>query len=195
MYQFELKDPHFLPHLSCDVHLSLDPARGLLLIGENGVGKSTLISRLYQGLDKSLKGILIDQKNLDFFYDRKLGDIKRILLKAATSNMDVSFFQDAWEKFGLSLKEDRLVSTLSGGESQSLKICGALLHQADIYFFDEPSQSLDEARKVVLANVIKKLILSKVAVLIVEHDQSWIPEKMQVIQLENNHGALVQRPL
>jgi translation initiation factor RLI1 len=104
----------------------------------------------------------------------------------------VDFFLICWEKFGLDKKEDRLLSSLSGGEGQALKICLGLAPKTEIYSLDEPSQYLDDGMKMVLGHVIQELLLRKKSIFMVEHDLNWQKFSLKVVQLEINNRNLMR---
>lgn len=64
---------------------------------------------------------------------------------------------------------DSSVSTLSGGELQKFAIAAALLRDADVFFFDEPSSYLDVYERLRISRAIKEFIKNKY-VIVVEHD-------------------------
>ena len=145
MYKFQLTDPYFLPHSGCDIELSLTPGELVMLVGENGIGKTTLVRRFWE--EASVSMTLIEQKPLDVFYDRSLKKIKEVFLSSQEGNISGKFFLNLWKRFGLEQKENRLHSSLSGGEGQALKICLGLARESDLYLLDEPSQFLDQSMK------------------------------------------------
>src|SRR5690606_39487183 len=59
-----------------------------------------------------------------------------------------AFALDGWQpeaeallrRYHLWEKRDALAATLSKGQRQKLLICGALLHQPEVFLFDEPLQ-------------------------------------------------------
>ncbi|AWR97236.1 ribosome biogenesis/translation initiation ATPase RLI [Acidianus sulfidivorans JP7] len=61
------------------------------------------------------------------------------------------------------------VQNLSGGELQKLLVAAALLREADVYFFDEPSSYLDVRERLNVAKGIKELTKNKY-VSIIDHD-------------------------
>ena len=188
MYNLKLHDPYFLPHIGCDIELSLDKV--MTLVGENGLGKTTLVERLHSGYSGRIS--IIEQRPLDAFYNRTLGRIKETFLSSRPGSIDTSLFLRAWEEFGLGKKEDRVLSSLSGGEGQALKICLGSAPVAEIYIMDEPSQYLDESMKKVLSDLILELFLRKKSVLMVEHDLKWQNFSMNVIQLKLDQHTLVK---
>lgn len=187
MYRFRITDPHFLPHLACDVELELRSGEILAITGENGIGKSTLVQRIFREHSSSIT--LVEQSPMDFFYDRNLATIKKIFLECA-EKVDHAFFHELWNLFNLDKKEDRYQSSLSGGESQALKLCLGLSVERDLYFLDEPSQYIDANIKLRLNDVLSNLIRKNKALVIVEHDLTWIKTPLKVCQLEMNEGTL-----
>lgn len=187
MYNFKLHDPLFLPHIGCEIELNLPPGGGIVLVGENGVGKTTLLHRLATQIQNSA---LIEQAALEFFYDRSLGKFQELFLSSAAASLDEKFFLAAWNDFRLSEKHDRPLSSLSGGESQSLKLALGLCQNSSVFFMDEPSQFLDKELKAVLGHKIAALLERKKSVLIVEHDYEWLKVPASFSELGVLEGSL-----
>jgi ABC-type Mn2+/Zn2+ transport system ATPase subunit len=172
MYEFELNDPHFLPHCGCEIRFNIDAGQALIIVGDNGIGKTTLGRRFIEKFGNAHLGV-IEQKPLDYFYDYTLKQIQGML----------PGIESYWEDFDLLKKADRRLSMLSGGESQSLKIASALASEKFCYVMDEPSQSLDREKKITLSEKISKLLQQGKSFLIIEHDLEWLPKNISVIQL------------
>lgn len=181
MYNFKVSDPHFLPHCGGDIELTINSGECAVIVGENGLGKTTLIQACYEQQNKH--AVLIEQKTLDLFYDRSLGRVKEIFLTSGNDFLDRDFFDRCWTSFGLNLKHDRYLATLSGGEGQALKICLGLAQKVPILFLDEPSQFLDSHSKVVLNELLQQLLEEKKSIFIVEHDLSWLTIPMTFYKL------------
>lgn len=182
MYNFKLVDSIFLPHCGVEVDFSLEKGKMLLFTGENGVGKSTLMRRFYTAFEEHCA--LVDQSSLDYFYDRKVGKIKKLFLSTRKEIIDENFFHELWTIFGLDKKENRLQSSLSGGEGQVLKLILGLSIRMDIFLLDEPSHYLDESMKEKLSGVLSTLLHNKKALLVIEHDLSWIKENYSGLKLK-----------
>jgi ATP-binding cassette subfamily E protein 1 len=65
---------------------------------------------------------------------------------------------------------DHKVKDLSGGELQRLAITAAVLKDADIYAFDEPSSYLDVKERLKIAKTLRQLADEGKSVLVIEHD-------------------------
>jgi ABC-type multidrug transport system ATPase subunit len=190
MYKLKVNDPNFLPHVGCNVEFLINRGELLTLVGENGVGKTSLIQRFCRE-NRALVS-LAEQKTADFFYDRTLGRIKDIFLKSYKSDINLKSFNQYWNSFKLHTKQDRFQSSLSGGEAQALKLCFALSINRDIYVLDEPSQYLDDYSKMELSNILNQLLSTGKAIVLIEHDTSWIQIPMSVSALEIEGGSLIK---
>lgn len=182
MYIFELQDPTFLPHVACKIHLSLEDRQAMVLFGENGIGKSTLLHRLALQM-KNTEYVIVEQRTLDYFYDRKLGVLKKLFLALELPGFNASAFHEMWKVFGLEDKDERLLSHLSGGESQALKLILALSKTATTYFLDEPSQFLDPEKKKILYEQLEHLRIQGKNVLVIEHQKDALPKGWKSQQL------------
>lgn len=59
-------------------------------------------------------------------------------------------------KLDLEKSLNRDIKEISGGELQSVAIVAALLREADVYVFDEPSSYLDVKQRLKVAAVIRR---------------------------------------
>lgn len=77
-------------------------------------------------------------------------------------------------KVGLELNEieNNQLATLSGGELQRLICAIALIQDANVYIFDEPTNYLDVRQRLNVAKLIKELSKDTNYIFIVEHDLS-----------------------
>lgn len=181
MYNFTLKDPSFLPHIGCDFEFEFKRGQALFLTGENGIGKSTLLKRMGHSLENSF---LLSQTPLDSFYDRSLQQFKKVSEKAFSQNLVREHFHKNWESFRLQSKGDRLLSQLSGGERQSVKLATALAMSSELLLLDEPTQYLDQEKKVILSEILAEILKQGRSLVIVEHDLNWWKRPGIVIPLQ-----------
>ncbi|MBD3362011.1 ribosome biogenesis/translation initiation ATPase RLI [Candidatus Woesearchaeota archaeon] len=62
------------------------------------------------------------------------------------------------------------IKDISGGELQRVAIAATVLKKANVYFFDEPSSYLDIKQRIKVSKFIKSLADENTSVLVVEHD-------------------------
>jgi energy-coupling factor transporter ATP-binding protein EcfA2 len=176
-----------LAHLMTDLELSPEPGSIVVLTGENGIGKSTYLSSLRNRWAGQYKIAFCDQSPLEIFFDRELKKYREILLKDSPV-IDKIFFETFWPS--LSAKENRLLSHLSGGEGQLVKLISVCSSEAEVYLLDEPGHYLDREKKMLVNGMIKMLVGKKKSVIIVEHDVSWIPSGALIKELRVHEGIL-----
>ena len=157
------------------------------IVGENGIGKSTL-AKIICGLYKEIKGkILKDGENLDI--KSRLNESLLIMQEVncqlftdsvkdevvLTSNIKGDNALDTWLK-DMELKNisDRNPHTLSGGQKQRVIILYALLSDKKILFFDEPTSGLDYRNMKIVAKNIKKVKEEDRLILIISHDVEFL---------------------
>lgn len=189
MFTFTLKDPHFLPHIGCDVDLFIATGESLFITGENGLGKSTLLKRMSESIPNSY---LISQIPLVTFYDRSLARYLEVVLKGFSEGINPETFHRLWSAFGLNSKLNRLLSQLSGGERQCVKLATGLAMHESLLLLDEPSQYLDLEKKRILFEQLLELKRQSKSLLIVEHDLSWWKKPSAVLPLKVQERTLVK---
>ncbi len=160
------------------------------IVGKSGCGKST-IAGILTGVNENYSGdVLIGGKQLSEINRDNLlenvtlvaansyifkGTVKQNLAMASETATD----EDMWgvlEKVNLArfLKsENGLETTLlekgsnfSGGQCQRLALARALLHDSDIYIFDEATSNIDVESENDIIEIIKNLAITKTIVLI-----------------------------
>lgn len=178
----QISDPSFLPHCGCELQLTLSPGESTVIVGENGIGKSTLLNRLAQKL-KASERVVVEQKTSEYFYDRQLKTLKDFFLSGQLEHFSTEHFNKLWNEFGLGQKEERWLSELSGGEAQVLKLCLSLSKQTEIYLLDEPSQFLDQEKRNTLKVFLEFLLAKNKSLLIIEHQRDWLPQDWKVQHL------------
>eukprot|EP01125_Pyxidicula_operculata_P021839 TRINITY_DN8685_c0_g1_i1.p2 TRINITY_DN8685_c0_g1~~TRINITY_DN8685_c0_g1_i1.p2 ORF type:complete len:668 (-),score=144.14 TRINITY_DN8685_c0_g1_i1:272-2275(-) len=147
----------------------------VVLLGENGTGKTTFI-RLLAGLLQADSGGQVPQLNVSYKPQKispKFEGSVRMLLHSKLQHtwQHAQFMSDVVRPLQIEGLLDQAVKNLSGGELQRVAIVLALGKPADIYLIDEPSAYLDSEQRVIAARVIKRFILhAKKTAFVVEHD-------------------------
>ena len=188
--------------LFTDVNITFCPSTSYALIGESGVGKSTLL-HIASGLEKPSSGeVFFGEKN---FWGLKASSQSILRLNDTAiifqqynlipclnvreniefqSRVNNSYNGEYIEEIIEDLQITRLLGewpeSLSGGEQQRVAIARALAAQPKILFADEPTGSLDEKNsKLVLGmllNINKKYNTSLV---VITHSQA-VASKLEV---------------
>lgn len=161
----------------------------IVLLGENGTGKTTFV-RMLAGLLKSDEQVKLEKQGLTYeaslagvpdlnvsYKPQKIspkfqGTVRQLLHKRIRdAYVHPQFVSDVMKPLVMENIIDNGVQNLSGGELQRLAITLALGTPADVYLIDEPSAYLDSEQRINCAKVIKRFIMhSKKTAFIVEHD-------------------------
>lgn len=168
------------------------------MLGPNGIGKSTIIRILSGEMKPNLGNYEEDaswEDIINYFkgsqlqnYFSKLskGEVKvvhkpqmvdllpkfvkgsvRNLLEGVNQRDDLDKVENILE---LNSALDRDIKNLSGGELQRVAIAAAVLRDADVYYFDEPTSWLDVRQRLNAVKVIRELAEKGKSVLVIEHD-------------------------
>ena len=189
-----------------NVSLTVSPGEFVAVLGESGVGKSTLLNAI-AGLDRIDSGRItvdgIDVHALDddaraAFRRRTLGFVFQafhvlpqlsvagnvglpLLLQGRPDDARVSALLDA---VGLAGFEARLPETLSGGQLQRVAIARALVHAPPLLLADEPTGNLDpRTAALVLDLFVRQVREHGAACLLVTHSQAAAARADRVLEL------------
>lgn len=151
-----------------DINLELKSGQLACLIGENGIGKSTLLKTLTGFLPKLKGSLLLGNRDIESFSQRELARQVSIVLtqKPDVQNLTIEeiiglgrspytgFFgrlraedrkvvDDAIATMGIEKLRGRMIQTLSDGERQKVMIAKALAQETPVILLDEPTAFLD----------------------------------------------------
>ncbi|CAG8666210.1 970_t:CDS:2, partial [Racocetra fulgida] len=137
----------------------------IVMLGENGTGKTTFIKLLAGGM-KADGEEQVPELNVSYkpqkISPKFPGTVRMLFLKKIKSMfMHPQFQTDVVKPMQIDNIIDQEVANLSGGELQRVAIVLALGHPADIYLIDEPSAYLDSEQRIVAAKVIKRPRINK----------------------------------
>lgn len=147
----------------------------IVLLGQNGTGKTTFIELLAGNLSPDEKRVLpqlsISYKSQNILLNHTIS-VRQLLLNDIRSSLISPQFQsDVIKPLQIERLYDQEVQHLSGGELQRVALALCLGKVADLYLIDEPSAFLDSEQRIIAAKVIKRFILhNKKTAFIVEHD-------------------------
>ena len=124
-------------------------------------------------------------------------DIKDDKLLDALKSVNLYEFFMALD--GLDTKIAEQASNLSGGQRQRLCIARALLHDSEIYIFDEATSNIDVESEEIIVDLIKKLKREKTVIQIthrlanvVESDEIYMMDSGNIIE-KGTHNELMER--
>lgn len=189
------------------------PKRGSVvgLVGRNGVGKSTAVNILSGNVMPNF-GNYEEPPDWDRVFKAFRGTellshfqaIAEGRLKASVKPQAIYLIPKVWsqtvrelldkydergvanrlaKQLGLENSLDKRPSELSGGELQRLAVAVAASREADIYFFDEPSSYNDVLQRLNVSRVVKELADLGKAVLLVEHDLTFLDYSCDYIHI------------
>lgn len=151
----------------------------VVLLGENGTGKTTFI-RMLAGLLKAdpAHGETWEMPKMNISYKpQKIspkfpGTVRQLLHKRIRETyVHPQFITDVIRPMTIEPLMDQEVRNLSGGELQRVAITLSLGMPADIYLIDEPSAYLDSEQRITASKVIRRFIMhAKKTAFVVEHD-------------------------
>lgn len=181
--------------LAKDISLSLNSGQLIGLVGQNGVGKSTLI-RTICGLQPKLEGdIRLNNASIDQYTPRDLSKEISIVLTGKPDTLNLSVIElialgrhpySGWlgalkkedkEKIEDSITHmeinyiaDKRLYELSDGQLQKVMIARALAQDTSIVILDEPTSHLDLKNKIEVLQLLKKIASYGKGILISTHE-------------------------
>lgn len=188
-FSYSKKQPLALDHVS----FSLKEGEVGILLGPNGVGKTTLI-RILAGLRKPKEGEVLLEKQPLFSLSvaeraKKVSYVPQSIEAPALKVIDVVtlgrlpyFFSlpsqedkqkayEALEMLGLTKFADRYVNELSGGQQQMISLARAIASTPKLLILDEPTANLDLRHQMIILHMMRRIAKErKVTVIASMHD-------------------------
>lgn len=182
-------------HIFTFPDILLQQGEDLLILGDSGVGKTTLI-QILSGLLSPQSGFVemngtrfqnLSSKSLDQFrgsqigmvfqkshFVRNLSILDNLLLSLYLSNklQDKKRAINLLQEIGLADKLNNMPDELSQGEQQRAAIATALIKKPDLILADEPTSSLDDNNCQKIITLLKdQASLTNAKLIIITHDQ------------------------
>ncbi|MCI6609449.1 MAG: ATP-binding cassette domain-containing protein [Ezakiella sp.] len=196
-----------------ECEFKMDSGEGVLIVGENGSGKTSLL-KIIGLIDKKYKGqyifngIDIDRlkiTKIPKIRNREIGfvfqDYNLIENESVTYNISIPLFYSG--KFNIFDRKKQIekcisllemedikkkkVKHLSGGEKQKVAIARAIINEPTILILDEPTNALAPRLKEKLFDFLREYVNSGKNVIMVSHELNEF-ENFTVYNME--HGKL-----
>lgn len=173
------KSPQILNHLN----FALDEGKIMTILGQNGIGKTTLIKCLTGVLKWTDGYTMIDDKKINTVRDVKglgyvpqahpmafsytvrqvimMGRARYIGTFSVPSAKDKQAVEEAMAEVGVQELADRCCNQLSGGQLQLALIARALVGNPRIMILDEPESHLDFKNQFMILKLIERLAREK----------------------------------
>lgn len=198
-------------HVLKDVHLDIYPGQVTALVGDNGAGKSTLIKCIAGIYTPESGEIIFEGNKVDIDGPRAATALGIEIVYqdlALCDNLDIvhNMFLGREEKKGITLNETSMeslarktldglnvrtvksirqtVSSLSGGQRQTVAIARAVLWNSKVVVLDEPTAALGVAQTEQVLNLVRRLADKGLAVVLISHNLN------DIFQVADNIAAL-----
>jgi ABC-type cobalamin/Fe3+-siderophores transport system ATPase subunit len=148
------------------------------IVGPNGCGKSTLLAAIAGDIAPSKGTITIDDAHPILTSPAQLARIRAVAIQNQSYSLGFTVRQiiemagpadEVMKALALTSLADRLVTTLSGGESQRVSIATAIAQQTPVLLLDEPLAAQDIGSRKRIIELLQKLAESGVTVVVVAH--------------------------
>ena len=160
-----------------ELSFKLNSKERFLVVGENGVGKSTLLKLLMGILTPEQGRIRYNPKTDVAYYAQELAELD--LEKTILENVDTPGDQE-WHLRGilsnfLFYEEDvnKKVAVLSPGEKARIALCKVLLQKANLLILDEPTNHLDPETQAIIGGNFN---LFEGTIIVVSHNPSFVEQ-------------------
>ena len=162
-----------------DVSFQLEPGKFLAILGNNGVGKSTLLKCLNKILKADDGTFLLDGENILRMSNHQVSqriafvsqnvpstqmtvhDVvmlgRRPYMKWGFTEKDHHIVHEAMDRLNLDALRGRFLNQLSGGERQKVMLARALAQQPKLLLLDEPTSSLDIHNQYQVLKIVQEI--------------------------------------
>jgi len=163
-----------------DISFSIPKGSITVILGPNGVGKTTLLKCLNGILspqkgqvlikDKAIKEMTIKEIAREISYVAQKNAVARVTvfdavlmgrrphIRYRTSAADLKKADAVMGQLNLSHMGLKYLDRLSGGELQKVAIARALVQETDLLLLDEPTSSLDLRNQIQILELLKKIV-------------------------------------
>lgn len=179
-----------------DISLQVNKGDRVAIIGQNGIGKSTLLKTIMKDLQPKA-GTIKYGASLDIgYYDQELQllDTKKTVIDTIWDRhktMPERDVRSILASFLFTAKDiDKTVGQLSGGQKARLTLTVLSLEQNNFLLMDEPTNHLDLEAKEVLEKALQNF---DGTLLFVSHDRYFINQlSNKVVEIKSGHAQVYE---
>jgi iron complex transport system ATP-binding protein len=149
-----------------------------VIIGPNGCGKSTLLAAIAGDIAPDKGTITIDELHPILTSASTLASIRAMAVQNQSFTLGFTVQEivemggaatEVFKALGLTEIADRLVTTLSGGESQRVAIAQAIAQKTPVLLLDEPLAAQDPSSRKKIIALLQQLADNGTTVVVVSH--------------------------
>jgi iron complex transport system ATP-binding protein len=149
-----------------------------VIIGPNGCGKSTLLAAIAGDIAPDKGTITIDELHPILTSAGTLAGMRAMAIQNQSFTLGFTVREivemggdstNVLQALGLTAIADRLVTTLSGGESQRVAIAQAIAQKTQVLLLDEPLAAQDPSSRKKIIELLQQLADDGTTVVVVAH--------------------------
>ena len=165
------------PYLYRDLNFQINAKERFLVVGENGVGKSTLL-KLMMGIQTPDRGNIRFHPNTDVaYYAQELEQLdlqKTVLENVSAQGCTMKQLRSVLSNF-LFYEDDinKKAEVLSPGEKARIALCRILLQKANFLILDEPTNHLDPETQEVIGRNFRRF---EGTIMVVSHNRRFVEQ-------------------
>ena len=199
-----------------DMDFTVESGEFVSIMGESGAGKSTLLSIVGAMTPPTSGKFLVDEIDVYGLGSEKRTDFRRefigfvfqsfhlvpyltvvenvmlpLTTVKASKKRKRALAEEALDQVGLTGKEDRLPSQISGGEKERVAIARAIVNDPPVILADEPTGNLDSATSHEIMGLLQRLNREGTTILMVTHSQDCAAYAERVLRVSD--GRLIEK--
>jgi len=206
--------------VASNINIELQQGELIGLVGQNGIGKSTLLKTLI-GIQKPLNGkVFLNNKEVSSYTTQQISQNISIVLTEKISPSNLTIYelialgrQPYTNWLGTMQESDKVIINnaisltqvedllhkkhfeISDGQLQKVLIARALAQDTPIIVLDEPTTHLDLQHKVMLFKLLKKLAVeTKKCILYSTHDIDLAIQLSNKLIVMTHNNVLIDQP-
>ena len=181
------------PELLKNVSFDMEEGSLMAILGNNGVGKSTLLKCFNHILKPDAGQVLLEGENLLAMSSREVAKrvafvsqsvpdtqmtVHDVVMLGRKPYMKWGFTEDdhvivhnAMDRLGVGMMRGRFLNQLSGGEKQKVMLARAMAQQPKLMLLDEPTSALDIQNQYQVLKIVRDICRTDgLAAVVVIHD-------------------------